>query len=112
MIFLHITLSIIFTLIFLIKVISINTKLKNIQEKAKNIIAETLNKTRGISQVGPKPSAYLDYPGLDNEKLNTNIKLWNLYYKCLEEFSKNMNKNNVFRAKYITSFRSSSLRYI
>lgn len=110
MIFLHISFSIIITIIFSINVITIDLKLKNIQRKAKNIIVETMNKTRGISQVGPKPSMYLDYPGLDNEKLNTNIRLWNLYYKCLEELSKNINKNNVFQAKVIASFRSSSLR--
>lgn len=110
MIFLQVYFSTIITLLFSINVISIDLKLKNLQEIAKNIIADTMNKTRGISQVGPKPGAYLDYPGLDNEKLNTNMRLWSLYYKCLEELLTNINKNNVFQAKVITSFRSSSLR--
>lgn len=82
----------------------------NIKNKEKNILAESWNKSRGISQVGQKPSSYLDYPGLDNEKLKKNIKLWNLYYQCLEELLKNINKNNIFQAKVITTFKSSSLR--
>lgn len=103
------------TVIFLIfsdNVITINLKLKwkNIQKKAKNILLESWNKSRGISQVGPKPSYHLDYPGLDAEKLNINIRLWDLYYKCLEELQKSINKNNIFQAKIITAYRSSSLK--
>jgi hypothetical protein len=93
-------------------VLSFNLKLNwnNIKNKATNILAESWNKSRGISQIGPKPSLYLDYPGLDSEKLKKNINLWNLYYQCLEEFLKNVNKNNIFQAKVITAFKSSSLR--
>lgn len=82
----------------------------DIKNKTKNILAEGWNKSRGISQVGPKPSSYLDYPGLNGEKLKKNIKIWNLYYKCLEELLKNINKNNIFQAKEISAFKSSSLR--
>lgn len=99
-------------LIFLKNITTINLKLKwkNIEKKAKNILLEGWNKSRGISQVGPKPSHYLDYPGLDIEKLNTNKRLWDLYYKCLEELQKSINKNNIFQAQVITAYRSSSLK--
>lgn len=112
MLLLHLIFSIIIILLFSKTVILIDLKFKfkNIQNKVKNILSESMNKTRGISQIGPKPSSYLDYPGLDIEKLNTNLKLWDLYYKCLEELPKNINKNNIFQAKVITTFRSSSLR--
>lgn len=92
--------------------ISVDSRLNwnNIKKKSKNILAESWNISRGISQVGPKPSSYLDYPGLDTEKLRKNIKLWDLYYKCLEELLKNINKNNIFQARVITTFKSSSLR--
>lgn len=104
--------STITVLIFMKAVILIDLKLtfKNIQNKVKYILVESMNKTRGISQVGPKPSSYLDYPGLNIEKLNTNLRLWELYYKCLEELPKCINKNHIFQAKVITTFRSSSIR--
>lgn len=112
MLLLHFIFSTIIILIFSKTVILIDLKFnfKNIQNKVKNILIGSINKTRGISQVGPKPSSYLDYPGLDIEKLNTNLRLWDLYYKCLEELPKNINKNNIFQAKVMTTFRSSSLR--
>lgn len=112
MILLHLICHTIILLIFFKNVTTINLKLKwkNIEKKAKNILLESWNKSRGISQVGPKPSHYLDYPGLDNEKVNTNMRLWDLYYKCLEEHQKSINKNNIFQAKVITAYRSSSLK--
>lgn len=93
-----------------IELIDLKSNWKNIQKKTKNIIVESRNKMQGISQIGPKPGSYLDYPGLDIERLNANMKLWDLYYKCLEELPKNINENNIFQARVITTFRSSSLR--
>lgn len=97
-------------LIFSENMLSFDLKFKNVKEKTKNILLENWKKTRGISQVGPKPNFYLDYPGLSIEKLNTNKKLWNLYYKCLEELQNNINKQNIFQAKVITTFRSSVIK--
>lgn len=104
----------ILVLIFSENIISINLKSKwrNLRKKTKHILEENWNKTRGISQVGPKPGSYLDYPGKDIEKINKNKQLWDLYYKCLEELIKSINENNIFQAKVITTFRSSSLRLI
>lgn len=98
--------------IFLKNIMSIDlkSKLYNIKKNTKHILLENWNKTLDNSQIGPKPGFYLDYPGLDMEKLNKNKILWDLYYKCLEELSKNINKNNIFQAKVITTFRSASLR--
>lgn len=112
MILLHIIFHTIVLLIFFKNVTTIDLKLKwkNIEKKAKHILLESWNNSCGISQVGPKPSHYLNYPGMDTEKLNTNMKLWNLYYKCLEEIQKSINKNNIFQAKVITAYRSSSLK--
>lgn len=112
MIFLQAFSSTLVILIFLKNVILIDLKsnLKIIQKKAKNILFENQSKIRGISQVGPKPGSYLDYPGLDIERLNANMKLWDLYYKCLEELPKSLNEKNIFQARVITTFRSSSLR--
>jgi len=90
--------------------IDIKSKWRNLRKKTKNILEENWKKTRGISQVGPKPGSYFDYPGKDIEKINKNKQLWGLYYKCLEEVLKSINKNNIFPAKVITTFRSSSLR--
>lgn len=100
------------TAIFSKKGISIDFKSKwhNIRKNTKNILIESWNKTRAYSQIGPKPGSYLDYPGLDMEKLNKNKILWDMYYKCLEELSNNININNIFQAKVITAFRSASLR--
>lgn len=102
---------IVIILIVLNSVISIDLKLKSIRQKTKNILHESFNKTRGMSQVGPKPGSYLDYPGLSIDKLQTITRLWDLYYKCLEEFQKTVHTNNIFQAKIITAFRSSLVRY-
>lgn len=112
MIFVRIIVSALIVLIFLGNALTfdLKSKWKTVQNQAKSILIESWNKTRGISQVGPKPGFYLDYPGLDVEKLNTNRRLWELYHKCLEELVKNVNKNNIFRAKVITVFRSESIR--
>lgn len=111
-----ICLHIIFILIVVIlllpdRVISIDLKLKNIKEKTKNLLHESLNKTRGMSQVGPKPGSYLDYPGLSIDKLRTIKRLWDLYYKCMENLQQSIH-TNTFQAKIITAFRSSSIRYL
>lgn len=112
MIYLHITLILIVVILLLPgSVISIDLKLKNIKEKAKNILHESLNKTRGMSQVGPKPGSYLDYPGSSIEKLRTIKRLWNLYYKCMEDLQQSIH-TNTFQAKIITAFRSSLVRYL
>jgi len=112
MIYLHTISTVILVLVFSKNIISIDLKSKwsNLREKTKNILEENWNKTRGISQIGPKPSSYLDYPGNDVEKINKNKQLWDLYYKCSEELFKSINENNIFQAKVITTFRSSSLR--
>lgn len=112
MIFVHIVVSALIILILLgnISTFDLKSKWKTIQKETKSILIESWNKTRGISQVGPKPGFYLDYPGSDVEKLNTNRRLWELYYKCLEEFVKNVNKNNIHQAKVMTVFRSESIR--
>lgn len=111
MIFLQIISATIIIFIILENIISFDLKLqlKNIKNKTKNILFERLNKTLDISQVGPKPSSYFDYPGLDIKKLHKNIKLWDLYYKCIEELQNNIN-NNIFQAKVITTLKSASLR--
>lgn len=112
MIYLQVISSAILILIISENIISIDlkSKWKNLRKKTKNILEESWNKTRGISQVGPKPGSYLDYPGNDIIKINKNKQLWDLYYKCSEELLKSINKNNIFQAKVITTFRSSSLR--
>lgn len=114
MIFLQIISQTIIVLIFLENIASFDLKLqlKKIKNKTKNILFESLNKTLDISQVGPKPGSYLDYPGFDIKKLHKNIKLWNLYYKCIEELQNNINNNNIFQAKVIATFKSTSLRYL
>lgn len=112
MIFLQILYATIIIITYSKNVILFDLKLqlKNIKQNTKNILFQSLNKTRGISQVGPKPGSYFDYPGLDIEKRNKNIKLWNLYYRCIEELLKNINKNNILQAKVITTFKSSFLK--
>lgn len=90
--------------------IDFKSKWRNIRKNTKKILIERWNNTRGNSQIGPKPGSYLDYPGLDMEKLKKNKILWDMYYKCLEELSNNININNILRAKVITAFRSASLR--
>lgn len=110
MIFFQIVFQIIVVLIFTGNVISMDLKWKNIKKKANNILNENWNKTQCISQVGPKPSSYLDYPGFNKEKLKKNKILWDLYYACLEEQQRSVNKNKIFQAKVITTFRSLSLK--
>jgi len=112
MIYLQAISTAIFILIFSDDIISIDlkSKWKNLRKKTKNILEENWNITHGITQVGPKPGSYLDYPGNDIIKINKNKQLWDLYYKCLEELLKSINKNKIFQAKVITTFRSSSLR--
>jgi len=112
MIYLQVISITLFVLLFSENILSIDLKSKwrNLRKKTKNILEENWNKTRGISQVGPKPGSYLDYPGNNIIKINKNKELWDLYYKCLEELLKSINKNNIFQAKVITTFRSSSLR--
>lgn len=112
MMFIQLVVYTIVIMIFSKNVILTNSKWKNIKKKTKNILLESLNKIHDISQVGPKPGAYNDYPGLNSEKLSKIKKLWGLYYKCLEELEKNTNKYNIFQAKVMTPFRSSSLRYL
>lgn len=112
MIFIHIIFSSTVILICLENAIlmDLKSKWRNIKKKSKNILAENLNKPCGISQIGPKPGSYLDYPGSDIEKLKQNKILWDLYYKCLEENLKNINKNKIFQAKVMTTFKSSRLK--
>jgi len=110
MMILQIIISTTVILVFSENIKLVNLKLKDIRKITKNVLLESYNKSRGITQIGPKPGSYFDYPGLNIEKLNTNIRLWNLYTKCLEEIQKNMNKNKIFQAKVITTFKSLPLR--
>ncbi|XP_050524903.1 uncharacterized protein LOC126896293 isoform X2 [Daktulosphaira vitifoliae] len=82
----------------------------DIKKETKNILEKNWKQPRGITQVGPKPGSYLDYPGFDQAKLEQNRILWDLYYKCLNDQSFHTNSKHVFAAKVIKTFKSFSLK--